>query len=474
VAISAVGTLAQTNSDLVETTLAVSPTAVGNVLLLAVRVFSGAETVTSVSGGGVTTWTCIAGPEVDTYPGANSNREIWLGRVTATGSATITVAYSATPSVLTELMAQEFSSTLGASASWALVGTEWDLLNSASTTAPLFPSLTASTSGQLYFGHMTFEQTGANGSTSGFVYVDAPHGGNKVAYNTNVSAGAVQPNAVQAPASTAHAIAVLVTDSASTGVSVFPSLVSDRGTAANATAATTSSLTLTSPTTIAVGNYLIARVAVDNSGTNGAAPGCTVTDPRSNAWTVLGPALVDPGAVSAGATAYIAYTRVVTAYQAADALTFNWGGISTTAKAIVVEEWKNIHPTSPVAVSAVTANAAASTAVSVSITPTAPNQLVYTCLATEGIAGDTVGADADSTNGTWSTLTTTASANATATNNQRVSGQYKVVTAAGAQSWDSTITSRDWAALIVSFAPPAFPPPVWRVVREAVHRSHYW
>ena len=211
-AISAVGTLAQTNSDLVETTLAVSATAIGNVLLLAVRVFSGSETVTSVSGGGVTTWTCIAGPEVDTYPSANSNREIWMGRVTATGSATITVTYSATPSVLTELMAQEFSSTLGASASWALVGTEWDLLNSASTTAPLFPSLTATASGQLYFGHMTFEQSGSAGSTSGFTYVDAPHGGNKVAYNPNVSAGAVQPNAAQTPASTAHAIAALITD----------------------------------------------------------------------------------------------------------------------------------------------------------------------------------------------------------------------------------------------------------------------
>lgn len=241
-----------------------------------------------------------------------------------------------------------------------------------------------------------------------------------------------------------------------------PTYVSDRGTAANATAATTTSLTLTSPTSIAVGNYLIARVAVDNSGTNGAAPGCTVTDPRSNTWTVLGPALSDPGAASAGATAYLCYAKVITAYQAADALTFNWGGVSTTAKAIVVEEWSNIHKSAPVAVTAVTANsvtAASTTAVSTGVTPTAPAQLVYTCLATEGIAADTVGADADTTNGTWVTLTTTASANATATNNQRVSGQYKVVSAAGTQSWDVTITSRDWAAIAVVFAPLPSPPP---------------
>lgn len=233
-----------------------------------------------------------------------------------------------------------------------------------------------------------------------------------------------------------------------------PTFVADRGSLANATAATTSAVALTSPTAITPGNYLIARVAVDNSGTNGAAPGCTVTDPRSNTWTVLGPALSDPGAAAAGTTAYLAYTEVGTAYQAADSITFNWGGISTTAKAIVIEEWTYIHDTTPVAVAAVTANAAASTAVSVAITPTAADQMVYTCLSTEGIAADTFTGDADTTNGTWTTLTTIASANATATNNQRVMGQYKVVNASGAQTWNATITNRDWAALAVVFAPP--------------------
>lgn len=234
-----------------------------------------------------------------------------------------------------------------------------------------------------------------------------------------------------------------------------PSKVSDRGTLADATAATTSVLTVTSPTAIAVGNYLIARVAVDNSGSSGAAPGCTITDAR-NTWTVLGPSLSDPGAAAAGATAYLCYVKVSTAYQAADTITFNWGGISTTAKAIVLEEWASIHRITPVAATAVTNNsvaAASTTAVTTgAITATTPNQLVYAMLATEGIAADTVGADADTTNGSWVTLTTTASANATATNNQRVSGQYKQVTAAGAQTWDSTITSRDWAAIAVVFA----------------------
>lgn len=256
-----------------------------------------------------------------------------------------------------------------------------------------------------------------------------------------------------------------------------PLFVSDRGNTANATAGTTSSVTITSPTTVAVGNYLVARVAVDNSGTSGAAPGCTVTDPRSNTWTVLGPALADPGAAAAGATAYLCYTRVGTAYQAADALTFNWGGISTTAKAIVVEEWTNIHSAAPVAVSAVTNDSVAAgstTAVAATVVPTDAYQLVYTCLATEGIAGDSITYDTDTTNGLWSPLTRVASANATATNNQCVAGQQKVVTASGSQTWNATITSRDWAAIAVVFAPGPYPSKPTVANQAALHRANSW
>lgn len=255
--------------------------------------------------------------------------------------------------------------------------------------------------------------------------------------------------------SATHSAGTSTDDVGITVVNPQPTLVADRGSAQNITAQTSTGVTLTSPTSIATGNYLIARVAVDNSGTNGAAPGCTVTDPRSNTWTVLGPALVDPGAAAAGATAYIAYAKVVTAYQAADALTFNWGGVSTTAKAVVVEEWANIHDASPVAVTETTATGTASSALSIAITPTAADQLVYTCLAVEGPTGDTAPTDADTTNGSWVALTRLSTASGTATSNQTVSGGYKQVTASGAQTWNATITARDWAALAVVFAPPA-------------------
>jgi len=272
------------------------------------------------------------------------------------------------------------------------------------------------------------------------------------------------------------AVEVLAVPGAATPPPPWPLFVSDRGTVANVTAATTSVVTLTSPTAIAVGGCLIARVAVDNSGASGAAPGCTVTDAR-NTWTVLGPALADPGAAAAGATAYLCYARVVTAYQAADTLTFNWGGVSTTAKAVVVEQWDNISSITPVAVTAVvndSGTAASTTAVSVAITPTATNQLVYTCLADEGIAGDAITYDADTTNGTWATLTRLASANATATNNQCVAGQYKQVTASGAQTWNATITSRDWAAIAVVFAPEPLPLALEVYGYAARVRAHYW
>lgn len=256
--------------------------------------------------------------------------------------------------------------------------------------------------------------------------------------------------------SAVHSGGTATDDATITVINPTPTPVADRGTVSNLTTGTTSVVTLTNPTLIATGNYLVARVAADNSGTNGAAPGLTVADSRSNTWTVLGPALVDPGAANAGATAYICYAKVVTPYQAADTVTFTWG-ITTPGKSIVVEEWQYIHATSPVAVTATTATGTASSALSIGITPTAADQCVYTCLAVEGPTGDTAPTDADTTNGSWVALTRLATASGTAASNQTVSGAYKQVTASGAQTWDATITARDWAAVAVVFAPS--PPP---------------
>jgi hypothetical protein len=243
---------------------------------------------------------------------------------------------------------------------------------------------------------------------------------------------------------------LIIADSAAvtTGIQQIAQVVSLHDIAA----ATTTAAPLQSPTLIATNNYLIARLALDNTGTSGVATTLSVTDPRSNTWTVLTAGNQTAGAANDGTTCYVAYAKVTTPYQAADSLTFNYGN-STTANSIVVEEWTGIDLTTPVAVSSTTANGS-STTPSISQTPTAAGQLFYGALSVEGPQGDAFTQDADTTDGVWSGLPRVASISGTAASNQCTVGGRKLVTGTTAQTWNPTLgTSRDWAQVALVFAP---------------------
>jgi hypothetical protein len=184
----------------------------GNARILMFRNFTDAGTITSVSGGGPPSsgtgqWTRIAGGTTD---GSGSMREIWMGRIDSS-STQITVTFSSTPSVLTELMALQLKSVSGTSAVWARVGAQAGITNTASTTAPPFPTLTATATGQCYVGHMAFWGSGRKGTTPGFVWFAAPNN-NVATANVNVTAGTVAPTAIQSSAAASYAIGALVTD----------------------------------------------------------------------------------------------------------------------------------------------------------------------------------------------------------------------------------------------------------------------
>lgn len=230
-------------------------------------------------------------------------------------------------------------------------------------------------------------------------------------------------------------------------------LVATRGAIGDTAASLTTAVDMVAAGSITVGNYLIARAAVDNSGAAGAAPGLTVTDTVGNTWTVLGPALQDPGADNTGTAAYIAYAKVVNAFTNGDDVTFTFG-TAVTADCLVIEEWQNIHATSPIAVSPVTASNTSSTAQpSLTLTPNAVGDLVYGCLAVEARSAGYSG-DSDTTEGTWVALDTQACDTGTNTGSQTVAGQGKVVTGTSAQTWNPTVDAAlDWAALLVAFAP---------------------
>lgn len=228
--------------------------------------------------------------------------------------------------------------------------------------------------------------------------------------------------------------------------------VKDIGTVIDTVSASTSVLTLAADTD-RTNHYLIARVAVDNSGTSGAAPGLTITDTGGNTWTVGAAANRTPGSASNdGTSCYIAYAKITTLLVATNTITFTWGAGSPTAKAIVVEEWAGIHLTTPTSV-AQTTTTGASTTPSITRTSSVTGDVAYGCLAVEcGIAdGYTESTGTPNPNQRWNSLTRTGIG--TTTSGQTVAGAY--VTADSTSTvctWDPTIgTSRDWAQVELVF-----------------------
>ncbi len=215
--ISAVGSLA-TADGVGLTTLSVNPQNVGDVLEVFAMAPITSVTLSSVSGGGVSTWT----KAVQFDGSIGSDEEIWFGQVNTTGSSTITFAWSGSISGHTmEYGSQEFTAGLGSSTVWSVDRT--GTTNGSSSTSVPFPSLTPSGSGELYFGYSCVFNTASAGSTSGFSYA-ATAEGNMVIYDPNVSA-AVSPSAAQSPAGISSSLTVVTT--ASSYVYHAPSVVGD-------------------------------------------------------------------------------------------------------------------------------------------------------------------------------------------------------------------------------------------------------
>jgi YD repeat-containing protein len=158
--ISTVGSIAYSvaNGD---STLSVNPQHVGDALVLGISVNAN-NAVSSVSGGGAT-WKFLA-RETGSLLG---NTELWLGTVTSTGSSTITVGYTTSiGSTYVSIACQEFTDGTGASTTWSedTSGT----VNNNSTTTVTLPTLTATSSGELYVGLAFTGATVTAGSNPGF------------------------------------------------------------------------------------------------------------------------------------------------------------------------------------------------------------------------------------------------------------------------------------------------------------------
>jgi hypothetical protein len=153
----------RSNNGVALTTLAVNPTTVGDILVLATASYATSDLVTAVSGGGVTTWTEL----VYALPsGGEGQTSLWWGVITSPGPSTITITTLA--AYFNFLVCQQF--TMGGAGVWTADG-------SAASTSTAFevsgtmPSVTPSTTGpELYIGALMSSSTGGTGADPDVVY----------------------------------------------------------------------------------------------------------------------------------------------------------------------------------------------------------------------------------------------------------------------------------------------------------------
>src|SRR6266702_1319797 len=146
--ITANGTLKSSTGTATTTLTLTATSAIGDMRIFYSKVASNTITVSSLSGGNATTWTRMAGPNVDTNA-TPAGHEMWLGVCTSVGTTTITVTWSAAVTGLAiDLNCQTFSFG-NASTLWSKDGAQSGFLNNASSTTITYPSLTAQNGGEL-------------------------------------------------------------------------------------------------------------------------------------------------------------------------------------------------------------------------------------------------------------------------------------------------------------------------------------
>jgi hypothetical protein len=202
--ITSLGSFVTKQSNPAPTTLSVAPSNVGDLLVLGVEIYAaGGATVSSVSGGGVSSWTKIRAAQGSSNA---SDAELWMGKVTTAGAATITVAYS-NAAHSTTLWCREFKMT-GGTNTWT-VDVSGSSNNPSSGTIT-FPTFTPTGSGELYVGVGLPINSATAGSTPGFTYDILPPYGDVAIFNPSCPASSVGATCPQSPAAASVAVAALI------------------------------------------------------------------------------------------------------------------------------------------------------------------------------------------------------------------------------------------------------------------------
>jgi hypothetical protein len=278
-----------------DASLPFTPAAVGDAIVVGVRVNSPTVTVATVAGGGSTNWTRLEQEQDGTR-----DIELWLGTISTAGSsAPVTFTYSASVSAIdVELIGQEYTSALGATTTWTSDSANEVVTSTPSTTVP-YPHLTPTGTHELYVGYAVVQQVGMAGAgggvNTGYTYdVTAVNTVDNVfAFNGNVGAAAA-PTASQNTAGTSVADGALII--ANLPVTTVTHVAPNAGPITGATAVTITGTNFTGSPTVSFGGTAGTTPVLVNATT------ITVVSPAHAAGTV-DVIVTDPGGPSAATTA---------------------------------------------------------------------------------------------------------------------------------------------------------------------------
>jgi len=219
---------------------------------------------------------------------------------------------------------------------------------------------------------------------------------------------------------------------------VFKSALGNNGNASSGT-----SLVITTTAPIAIGDLVVVRVAADNL--NATTPTITCADSGGNTYTSRAFLGVNATA-AAGVVGAILSTKATVAVSTGGTITVTLSG-AVTAKAAYAESFTGFDDTLRNAAVTASGTTAASTVTSGSATA---GDLVVGLVAVESRAAPTY--DTDTTGGAWSTGVNKPSATSgTDSGCVETNGQYKIVNATGAQTFNHTNTATEWVAMVCIF-----------------------
>jgi hypothetical protein len=189
-------------------------------------------------------------------------------------------------------------------------------------------------------------------------------------------------------------------------------------------------------------------VTYGESGGGDALPTGAVTDSAGNTWTRKA---FKGTTAAAGTDVEIAiYTCTVATALTSGTVTLT-PHTASAAKCFVVDRFTGVTET---ARGTVDTSFGTSTVPSVTTTDPVDDDIVFGLAGFEGPSGDTVTADTDTSNGSWSTGVKHGTTGDTDASNVTLARQWKQVTATASQTWNLSLgTSRDWQSLALVLQP---------------------